>query len=114
MKRILLAIAFCSAAASVSASVEDESLSPVIVERANGARLIVDCTPPNASQTCAYFHALIRQNFSTREIGMLFGAAAAYQEYPTSYETTRERYAAFLRNIEENGLPVAANSEFEH
>jgi hypothetical protein len=28
--------------------------------------------------------------------------------YPTSYESTRQRYAAFLSNIADNGLPVAA------
>ena len=67
----------------------------------------VDCTPPNASKECADFHAAIRRNFSTREIGMLFGAATAYQEYPTSFERTRAKYAAFLRTAEESGLAVA-------
>lgn len=66
-----------------------------------------DCTPPNDARECADFHAAIRRNFSNREIGMLFGAAAAYQEYPTSYDRTRARYAAFVRNIEENGVAVA-------
>lgn len=66
-----------------------------------------DCTPPNASKECADFHAAIRRNFSTREIGMLFGAATGYQEYPTSFERTRAKYAAFLRGVEEGGLAVA-------
>ena len=65
------------------------------------------CTPPNDSKDCADFHTLIRKNFSTREIGMLFGAATAYQEYPTAFERTRAKYAAFLRNAEESGLAVA-------
>jgi hypothetical protein len=68
---------------------------------------VADCTPPNDSKECADFHAAIRRNFSTREIGMLFGAATAYQEYPTSYDRTRARYAAFLRDVEESGLAVA-------
>ena len=106
MKRTMLAVLLCVAAGSVWA--QEQSLAPVIVERANGTRLIVDCAPPNASAECAYFHDLIRQNFSPREIGMLFGAATAYQEYPTGYDRVRERYAAFLSDIEENGLPVVA------
>ncbi len=66
-----------------------------------------DCTPPNDSKECADFHAAIRRNFSTHEIGMLFGAATAYQEYPTSYDRVRARYAAFLREVEEGRLAVA-------
>ena len=65
------------------------------------------CEPPNDSKECADFHAAIRKNFSLHEIGMLFGAATAYQEYPTSYECVRARYDAFLRNVEETGLAVA-------
>ncbi len=68
---------------------------------------IADCTPPNDAKECADFHAAIRRNFSNREIGMLFGAAAAYQEYPTSYDRTRAKYAAFVRNVEESGVAVA-------
>ena len=66
-----------------------------------------DCTPPNAFRSCAEFHAAIRRNFSKHEIGMLFGAATAYPEYRTAYDRAREKYAAFLRNAEENGVAVA-------
>ena len=66
-----------------------------------------DCTPPNPSKECADFHAAIREHFSKREIGMLFGAAAAYQEYRTTYDRTRAKYAAFVRDVEESGLAVA-------
>jgi hypothetical protein len=66
-----------------------------------------DCTPPSDSQECADFHAAIRKNFSTREIGMLFGAASAYPEYLTSNDRVRARYAAFVREVEQNGLAVA-------
>jgi hypothetical protein len=67
----------------------------------------VDCQPPNYAIECAAFHAAIRKNFSTREIGMLFGAATAYQEYATSYERVRARYAAFVGKVEENGVAQA-------
>jgi hypothetical protein len=66
-----------------------------------------DCSPPNDSLECADLHAAIRKNFSAREIGMLFGAATAYQEYPTSYDRVRTKYAAFVRDVEERGLSVA-------
>jgi len=66
-----------------------------------------DCTPPNDSKECADFHAAIRRNFSSREIGMLFGAATGYQEYITSYDRVRTKYAAFARDVEERGLAVA-------
>jgi hypothetical protein len=66
-----------------------------------------DCAPPTDAKSCSEFHAAIRRNFSSREIGMLFGAATAYQEYPASNDRVRARYAVFLRNVEENGLAVA-------
>jgi hypothetical protein len=68
---------------------------------------IADCAPPNDAKECAAFHAAIRRNFSEREIGMLFGAATAYQEYPTAFDRSRAKYAAFVRDVEENGLAVA-------
>jgi hypothetical protein len=66
-----------------------------------------ECTPPNDSKECADFHAAIRRNFTPHEIGMLFGAATSYQEYATAYDRARAKYAAFLRDAEENGLAVA-------
>ena len=67
-----------------------------------------ECTPPSDSQECADFHAAIRKNFSTREIGMLFGAASAYQEYLTSNDRLRAKYGAFVREVEQNGLAAVA------
>jgi hypothetical protein len=52
--------------------------------------------------------APIRQNFSEREIGMLFGAATAYPEYRTSYSSVRERYDNLVRYVEDNGVPPVA------
>lgn len=52
----------------------------------------LDCTPPNDSQLCSAWHAEIRRNFSTREIGMLFNAATGYAEYKTVYSSVKERY----------------------
>jgi hypothetical protein len=70
-------------------------------------RPATDCTPPNDNKECADLHAAIRKNFSRHEIGMLFGAATGYQEYKTSYDRVRAKYAAFARDVEERGLAVA-------
>ena len=80
-------------------------LAPVTVHRnvLSGA----DCAPPSYVRACANFHAAIRRNFSAREIGMLFGAATAYLEYPTSYERVRAKYAAFVANEAESDAAVA-------
>jgi len=108
MKSTLLALALCTAAGVACA--QEQTLAPVVVERVDGSRIIVDCAPPNASRSCANFHELIRQNFSEREIGMLFGAATAYPEYSSSYDDVRARYVAFLQNIQDDGLPVETDN----
>jgi hypothetical protein len=54
----------------------------------------VDCTPPNDNAVCSAWHEQIRRNFSSREIGMLFGARTAYPEYLTSYGKVEARYNA--------------------
>jgi len=111
MKRTLLAIALCSAATCACAQTEE--LPGVTVERGNATRLVVACSPPNDSPNCSYYHYLLRRNFNEHEIGMLFGAATGYEEYPTKFETVRARYAAFLRNLAESGVPVAMASTQE-
>jgi hypothetical protein len=108
MKRIIIALALCAAAGYACAQ-EDETLAPVVVERANANQVIITCEPPNAARECAGFHRLIRQNFTPREIGMLFGGSTAYIEYPASYDRTLERYVAFLRDAQDNGVPVVVS-----
>lgn len=115
MSKTLLAFGLLLAAgpdATQSALAQDQTLAPIVVERANGERLIVDCAPPNSEPGCARLHALIRMNFTPREIGMLFGASTGYLEYPTAYERVRTRYVAFLDDIEMNGLPVEASYRY--
>jgi hypothetical protein len=94
----LLAATSVAAASGPLASVQVQGSSQSIT---------TECTPPNHSQECADFHAAIRRNFSTREIGMLFGAPTAFAEYRTSDERVRARYAAFVRDVDANGLAVA-------
>ena len=109
MKRTLFAIAISLATmgyASAEVVYEDQVLAPVIVEHVDVNRLVQNCTPPQSAPECASFHELIRQSFTEREIGMLFGAATAYPEYRTSYNSVRERYDSLLRYVEDHGLPA--------
>jgi hypothetical protein len=108
----LVALALCTAAGLALAQDDDATLSPIVVERANANQVIIACEPPNGALECARFHELIRQNFTPREIGMLFGGSTAYLEYPTSYDRTRERYVAFLRDLQENGVPVVVGDNY--
>ena len=50
------------------------------------------CLPPSSSAACAQWHEEIRHSFSTREIGMLFGAATSYAEFRTAYSRVKTRY----------------------
>ena len=104
MKKLILATALGTFAAIASA--QDETLAPVVVEHIDGSRIVADCTPPNDAPRCAYFHQLIRENFSPHEIELLFGPATAYMDYRTNYSFAQEHYASFLRDIEENAMPV--------
>jgi hypothetical protein len=121
MKRLLIALAFGTAASFAFAQevydndddvVETHALPPVVVEGADVDQIIVACEPPNGAPECANFHELIRQNFTPREIGMLFGGSTAYAEYRTSYDSTRERYIAFLQNLQENGMPTPVVQQY--
>lgn len=91
MKRtvsITIALAASLIALASSAGAADrQSLGTVSV---NGTT--IDCTPPNSAKVCAEWHDEIRRNFSSREIGMLFGSATAYPESLTSYSRVKERY----------------------
>ena len=69
----------------------------------------LDCTPPNSNEECTAFHKEIRGNFSSREIGMLFGAATSYPEYRTSYSKVAERYDSFARGYDEQHLTAFAS-----
>jgi hypothetical protein len=114
MKRTLLALSLCAACAGYAVAQDEEVLSPVIVEHVDGYRIVEHCTPPADAPECAGFHALIRQNFDEREIGMLFGAATSYPEYRTSYSSVRERYDNLVRYVEDNGVPpVVAAAYYE-
>lgn len=105
MKRFTSIIIGAGLLATASFADAAGQLAPVTVHENRFSP--ADCAPPNDSRECADFHAAIRRNFSTREIGMLFGAATAYQEYLTSYDRVRAKYTAFVRDVEDSGPAVA-------
>jgi hypothetical protein len=114
MKIALFAIAFITAAGFAHAGDEQSPLSAVTVRpsasaaKAPAPKLTLDCAPPNSTQACAAFHAEIRRNFSSREIGMLFGAATAYPEYRSAYPKVVARYDSFVHNYDQRNLTAFA------
>ena len=87
MKRTTLAIIAGIGLALAGNAGASQNLEAVKVNSSS-----LDCTPPNDSQVCSAWHAEIRRNCSSREIGMLFGAATSYPEYRSSYSKVKERY----------------------
>ncbi len=96
MKRLLLALVTTSlfAACGSAFAQSNATLEPVIVQNGN---MSVDCTPPSSDRACEALHAQIRQNFSPREIGVLFGARTAYAESLTAFPRLVARYDALMR-----------------
>ena len=111
MKRTLIALILCAASGYVFAQ-ENETLEPITVERVAPGQIFITCEPPNGALACARLHELIRQNFTPREIGMLFGGSTAYLEYPTAYDRTRQRYDAFMQDLEDNGVPITVSNDY--
>ena len=89
MKRTTCIIVAVIGLASLgSAGAHERQLEAVSVRSSSS----LDCAPPNDSQLCSVWHAEIRRNFTTREIGMLFNAATPYAEYKTVYSSVKKRY----------------------
>ena len=98
-----------SGAAFASGSEQDGTLPGITVKQ--DANLLRNaCKPPAYGFECAALHAQIRQNFSKREIVLLFGAASALAEYRTTYASTQARYEDFLREIDLYGTAEATAS----
>jgi len=94
---ITIAIAFAGFAGAAAAQNPNHALSPVVV-----SGVVAACAPPSAAPACGDFHRFIRANFSSREIGMLFGDRTSYPEYLTGgidrvqrrYELLTQQYLA--------------------
>lgn len=93
LQAITVAIAFAGFAGAVAAADAGQELAPVVV-----SGVVAACTPPSGTPACGNFHRFIRANFSSREIGMLFGDRTSYPEYLTgSIDRTRERYRLLVQ-----------------
>lgn len=91
MKRTILYLTTASCltlASAIAGAADRQSLATVDVQGSSQS----DCTPPNDRAICAAWHEEIRRNFTSREIGMLFGAATSYPEYKTAYSQVKARY----------------------
>jgi hypothetical protein len=93
---------------------DDTKVYPQLnVTHAAGAKIqsgySMDCTPPNTAEECAQFHQEIRKNFSSREIGLLFGATTAYAESRSSYTWVAQRFDNFARAYDEQHLTAFAS-----
>lgn len=58
------------------------------------------CVPPNdqAGNACTTFDQLVRANFTSHEIGMLFGYRTSYPEYRTGgIDRLQRRYQAVMQ-----------------
>ena len=99
---IIAGISFALSSALASAG-ERQSLAAVNVSHS----VTSDCTPPNDLAVCTAWHAEIRRIFSSREIGMLFGAATSYPEYKTSYSRVKARYNRLQSRFATTHQPAA-------
>lgn len=68
------------------------------------------CTPPSDYSACAEWHKVIRANFSTREIGILFGTATSYPEFATSYSRIKSRYTRLREEFSADRHPARTAS----
>lgn len=93
MKTPLLVLAIAASGIAHGAGVQRE-LAPVTVHSTHA-----DCTPPSASAPCSALHAQIRQAFTSREIGMLFGTRTSYPEPQPAYARLEARYRDLVREV---------------
>lgn len=91
-----IAIVLACVVGSASAAGQNATAHPA----AAAGSMLAQCTPPNASPgpTCDAFHRMLRDQFSLRELGMLFGNQSSYPEAQTGgIERLRRRYEAAVQ-----------------
>ncbi len=96
----------------IAQAADDTKVYPQMNVRESAAKSVgysMDCTPPNTAEECAQFHREIRKNFSSREIGLLFGASTAYAESRASYSWVAQRFDNFARAYDEQHLTAFAS-----
>jgi hypothetical protein len=96
LSAISIAIVLASVVGVASAAGQSQTLPRVNVSAVG----ISGCTPPNATtgHACDSYNAFLRANFSSRQIGMLFGYQTSYPEYRTGgIDRLQRRYQSLLQ-----------------
>lgn len=101
---IPIAIAFTAIAGVAAAADNTRQALPTIVVSGE----VAACRPPSAAPVCGNFHRFIRANFSSRELGMLFGNPTSYPEYLTGgIARVQERYQLLTQQYVAAQSPAA-------
>lgn len=93
---VSFAIALVVTAGTAAAAGQNQVLEPIVVHGGVAAL----CTPPNGAtgHVCDGYDQLVRANFTSREIGMLFGYQTSYPENLTGgIDRVRQRYDALVQ-----------------
>lgn len=96
LSAISVAIVLAGIAGTAFAANPGRTLNPVVVSASGSG----ECTPPNdtTGHACDAFNEMLRANFSTREIGMLFGYSTSYPESLTGgIDRLQRRYQAAVQ-----------------
>lgn len=98
LSAISIAIVLASLAGVASAAGQSRVLPSVVVSGVD----VSACTPPNGTMghACDAYGQFLRANFTSREIGMLFGARTSYPENLTGgIDRLQKRYDTLLQQF---------------
>lgn len=93
---VATAIVVAAAVGAASAAEPGKAMQPVTATALSPA----GCLPPNdaTGHACDAFNQLVRSNFTSREIGMLFGNVSSYPESLTGgIDRLQRRYQVLLQ-----------------
>ena len=98
LRAISIAIVLAGIAGAAFAGNSQQTLGTVNVT----GHAVAACTPPNdaAGHACDGYNQFVRANFTSREIGMLFGYRSSYPEYLSSgIDNLQRRYQTLLQQF---------------
>lgn len=84
---------------SLNEPLQGITVHPTNFPSATPNRPLGECTPPTSLASCADVNREIRENFTPRQIGMLFGASTSYPEYFTVDDRLLAKYSEFLHDV---------------
>jgi hypothetical protein len=110
LSAISIAIVLASLAGLASAAGQQKAMQPITVSGVD----VSACTPPNdsAGHACDAYDEFLRANFTSREIGMLFGYQTSYPENLTGgIGQLQHRYQSLLQQFVAAHQAVRAGSD---